>query len=210
MMLRDRPAAIFLLGSFYAESLMLAETGASTGAIQIAGTDQQAQLPFFITTCDYTLIGEELFAASAYLSREPLLLGSLKGQDIGKALVLLLIGTAAPKPGALTAQICKTPRNLLTTSAVRASPSTSSATTTFASSRLKRSRYRRPSATGRRVSLHIAFAGRFCPPITGAELVPLRQLRELICLAPQYDYTLFLGEAAAATIDFGAPHLHVG
>jgi hypothetical protein len=91
MMLRDRPAAIFLLGSFYAESLMLAETGASTGAIQIAGTDQQAQLPFFITTCDYTLIGEELFAASAYLSREPLLLGSLKGQDVGKALITLLI-----------------------------------------------------------------------------------------------------------------------
>lgn len=91
MMLRDRPAAIFLLGSFYAESLMLAETGASTGAIQIAGTDQQAQLPFFITACDYTLIGEELYAASAYLSREPLLLGSLKGQDIGKALIALLI-----------------------------------------------------------------------------------------------------------------------
>ena len=40
-----------------------------------------AQLPFFIAACDYTLIGEELYAASAYLSREPLLLGSLKGQD---------------------------------------------------------------------------------------------------------------------------------
>jgi hypothetical protein len=91
LIVRDRPAAIFLLGSFYAEALMLAETGASTGAIQIAGTDQQAQLPFFITTCDYTLIGEELYAASAYLSREPLLLGSLKGQDIGKAFLLVVI-----------------------------------------------------------------------------------------------------------------------
>lgn len=91
LIMRDRPAAIFLLGSFYAEALMLAETGASTGAIQIAGTDQQAQLPFFITTCDYTLIGEELYAASAYLSREPLLLGSLKGQDAGKAFLLVAI-----------------------------------------------------------------------------------------------------------------------
>ena len=90
-MIRERPAANFFMGYYYAESLLLAETGASTGAIQIAGTDSPNQLPFFITTCDYTLIGEELYAASAYLSREPLLLGSLKGQDLGKALMMLLI-----------------------------------------------------------------------------------------------------------------------
>jgi hypothetical protein len=91
IMMRDKPAANFFMGYYYAESLLLAETGAATGAIQIAGTDALHQLPFFITTCDYTLIGEELYAASAYLSREPLLLGSLKGQDVGKALVMLLI-----------------------------------------------------------------------------------------------------------------------
>jgi len=91
IMVREKPAANFMLGYFYAESLVLAETGYTTGAIQIAGTDALAQLPFFITTCDYTLIGEELYAASAYLSREPMLLGSLKGQDIGKAFVMLMI-----------------------------------------------------------------------------------------------------------------------
>jgi hypothetical protein len=91
IMMRERPAANFFMGYYYAESLLLAETGASTGAIQIAGTDALHQLPFFITTCDYTLIGEELYAASAYLSREPMLLGSLKGQDIGKAVVMILI-----------------------------------------------------------------------------------------------------------------------
>ena len=91
MMVRERPAANIMMGYFYAESLLLAETGASTGAIQIAGTDSYTQLPFFITTCDYTLMGEELYAASAYLSREPKLLGSLKGQDIGKAVLLLVM-----------------------------------------------------------------------------------------------------------------------
>jgi len=90
-MVRERPAAIFLMGYFYAESLLLAETGASTGAIQIAGTDSYTQVPFFITTCDYTLIGEELYAASAYLSREPKMLGSLRGQDVGKAFMMLVI-----------------------------------------------------------------------------------------------------------------------
>jgi hypothetical protein len=88
IMLRERPAANFYLGAFYAESLILAETGHSVGSIQIAGTAQPSQLPFFIAACDYTLIGEELFADSAYLSREPKLLGSLKGQDVGKALVM--------------------------------------------------------------------------------------------------------------------------
>ncbi len=91
MVVRERPATIFFMGNFYAESLILSETGNSIGAIQIAGTGQPSQLPFFVAACDYTLIGEELFAASAYLSREPKLLGSLKGQDIGKAIILVAI-----------------------------------------------------------------------------------------------------------------------
>ena len=91
IMVREQPAANFFLGSFYAESLILAETGFSTGAIQTAGTAQASQLPFFVVSCDYTLIGEELFAASAYLSRDPQQLGSLKGHYFGKLLVILLI-----------------------------------------------------------------------------------------------------------------------
>lgn len=91
IMIREQPAANFFLGSFYAESLILAETGLSTGAIQTAGTAQAHQLPFFVVSCDYTLIGEELFAASAYLSRDPQQIGSLKGHDFGKLLVIILI-----------------------------------------------------------------------------------------------------------------------
>ena len=96
-MVRERPAACFYAGTFFAESLILAETGNSVGAIQIAGTAEASQLPFFVAACDYTLIGEELFAASAYLSGEPHQLGSLKGQDAGKVLagLLLLAGCAA-------------------------------------------------------------------------------------------------------------------
>ena len=95
VMVRERPAAHIMMGYFYGEALLLAETGSTTGAIQIAGTDSYTQLPFFVTTCDYTLMGEELYAASAYLSREPKLLGSLKGQDIGKAvLIAVLLGGA--------------------------------------------------------------------------------------------------------------------
>jgi hypothetical protein len=91
IMMREKPATNFYLGMFWAESLILAETGSLSGAIQIAGTDATVQLPFFITTCDYTLIGEELYAASAYLGKEPKQLGAVKGQDGLKAVVMAFI-----------------------------------------------------------------------------------------------------------------------
>lgn len=94
IMLREKTATNFYMGVFYAESLILAETGNMYGSIQISGTDQISQLPFFIAATDYTLIGEELYAASAYLSREPVQVGTLKAQDLAKAIVMaaLLIG----------------------------------------------------------------------------------------------------------------------
>lgn len=91
MLMRERPAANVFMGAFFAESLVIAETGNAAGSIQIAGTAQPEQLPFFIAACDYTLMGEELYAASAYLSHESLLLGGLKGQDLFKLIIVVAI-----------------------------------------------------------------------------------------------------------------------
>lgn len=91
VMLRERPAANIFMGSFYAESLFLAETGNLTGAIQIAGCDKVTQLPFFVCACDYTLLGEELFAASAYIGREPVQLATIAAQDWAKALAAAMV-----------------------------------------------------------------------------------------------------------------------
>lgn len=90
-MIRERMATNFFLGYFAAEALLMTETGNAVGAVQIAGTDAVTQVPFFITTCDYTLIGEELYAASAYLNREPMLLGTLKAQDYFKFFILVVM-----------------------------------------------------------------------------------------------------------------------
>jgi hypothetical protein len=92
---REKPAANFMIGYFYAESLLFAEGGYLSGAIQIAGTTNTTQLAFFMAACDYTLLGEEIFAASAYLSKEPVLVGSVVGQDLGKILTfcIIIIGT---------------------------------------------------------------------------------------------------------------------
>lgn len=88
---RERVGAAFLFGAFAAESLMLAEAGQEVGAMQVAASLSPEQVPYFICTCDYTLIGEELYGASAYLTREPVQLGSLYGQDRAKLVFLLLI-----------------------------------------------------------------------------------------------------------------------
>jgi hypothetical protein len=91
IMTREKTAAHFFLGAFFAESLILSEMGFSTGAIQIAGTANIHQLPFFVVACDYTLIGEEFYAATAYISKDPQLLGPLKGADFMKVIIMILL-----------------------------------------------------------------------------------------------------------------------
>jgi hypothetical protein len=91
IMNRERVAANFFFGYFYGESLILSEAGREVGAIQVAGTPATTQIPFLIASCDYTIIGEEYYAATAYLTREPILLGSLVGQDWGKICLLAFI-----------------------------------------------------------------------------------------------------------------------
>lgn len=93
IIMREKPGAIFWLGYFYAESLVMAETGHSVGAIQLAGTTETTQLPFFVAACDYTMIGEEIFAASCYLKPEPVMLGTLKGEDFLKLVLVIGIST---------------------------------------------------------------------------------------------------------------------
>lgn len=93
---RENAGACFLFGSFAAESLILAEAGSQIGAKQIAGTVSNEQIPFFVASCDYTLLGEEVYATSAYLSGDPMQIGSLRGQDFSKLFILftVLIGVA--------------------------------------------------------------------------------------------------------------------
>ncbi len=97
IILREKPATNIYLGRFFAESLILAETGFVNKSIQIAGTAEATQLPYFIAACDYTLIGEELFAVSAYLSGDPRLVSSLKASDWIKVFCVasIIVGTLA-------------------------------------------------------------------------------------------------------------------
>jgi len=92
---REHPGAVLLLGTFEGEALILAEAAHNSGALTIAGTDSTIQLAFFLVACDYTLMGEELFAAASALSENPHSRAAIWAQDWLKygALAILVIGT---------------------------------------------------------------------------------------------------------------------
>jgi hypothetical protein len=91
---REKPGAVMLLGTFEGEALILAEAAHQSGAVTISGTDSTIQLSFFLVACDYTLIGEELFAAASMVSRDPRSAGAIWAQDWLKyvALASLMVG----------------------------------------------------------------------------------------------------------------------
>lgn len=101
IMAREKVAANVMIGHFAAESLLLAEGGARQGAVQIGGTTNLFQIPFFIAACDYTLIGEEIYAGGAHFTKDPNQLGSLRGQDMVKifAMSILVIGVLSRLAG---------------------------------------------------------------------------------------------------------------
>ncbi|MCL2497853.1 MAG: hypothetical protein FWF06_04480 [Symbiobacteriaceae bacterium] len=88
---RERAAAHHMFGSLAAEALLLAEAGAAAGAIQIAGQTNNLQTPFLVAACDYCLMVEELYVASAYLTQDRLRTGMLAAQDIIKVILIALI-----------------------------------------------------------------------------------------------------------------------
>ena len=90
MVARMKPAANIMIGPFWAESMMFAESFDRVGAFQVGGTARMYQIPFFAALCDYTLIGEEIFAAGAYVSGDPMQIGSIASQGWYKLVALIL------------------------------------------------------------------------------------------------------------------------
>ena len=94
-MQREEVAANFIFGYYGWDSLLIAEGGQKAGAMQVACVHSFYQVPFLVVSCDYTVFGEEFYAAGAYFGRDPVLVGSIAGQDRGKMviMVLLILGT---------------------------------------------------------------------------------------------------------------------
>jgi len=89
---REKPASALLIGGLAYESVVLSEGGNAIGALQISGTVNSYQTPFLVASTDYTLIMEELFAASASTSGDEESLAALAGEDLVKMIFLALMG----------------------------------------------------------------------------------------------------------------------
>jgi hypothetical protein len=62
--------------------LLISEAGARKGIRQVVGTNNPQALPLVYASADETLVGEEMFAGSAYTTRLPIQVGSLLTQDL--------------------------------------------------------------------------------------------------------------------------------
>jgi len=81
-----------LVGNFGDEYLLMGEAAARRGlAGHIGGTSNPNTLPFIYASAEETLLGEEIYAAGAYLQQRPSQLGSLLTQDTARWLVALFI-----------------------------------------------------------------------------------------------------------------------
>lgn len=94
IMEREKPGANFMMGSFDEEAISIAEKGYRTGSIGIGGTTTTGQMGILAATMDYLLIGEELYAAGAYLSKDPAETMSIVAIDIWKIVAIagIIIG----------------------------------------------------------------------------------------------------------------------
>jgi hypothetical protein len=95
---REETAANLMFGSFGPEALLLAEPAAQSGIPQVAGTDDPQATALLMAAADDLVIGEELFAVPAYLSRKPAHIASLQAQDwvrVGVVVAILIAGVLA-------------------------------------------------------------------------------------------------------------------
>jgi hypothetical protein len=86
-----KPAAAVMCGFWRHAAILFSEALQRAGAVTLAGTDTIDNIAFMVAANNYSMIGEEMYAMSAYLSRDPIMTSALVGQDIGKYICILMI-----------------------------------------------------------------------------------------------------------------------
>lgn len=91
--LAEKPSVIVYMGYFLFDVIVDGETGNRVGAVQIGGT--LGSMDMVAMFCDSILIGEELYAASASITRDKIAIATIAGQDWIKLIVLgiMIIGS---------------------------------------------------------------------------------------------------------------------
>lgn len=87
----DKAEANIMVGSFGDEYLLMGEVAARHNVTHIGGSSHPNVLPFIYASADETLLGEEIYAAKAYLEQDPAHIGSLVAQDSMRWLIFFVI-----------------------------------------------------------------------------------------------------------------------
>jgi hypothetical protein len=92
----EKVSTTLILGAMGSEAALIADSGSQRGTVVAAVTDPVGQAAVF-ATADHALLGEELFAAGAYLKVHPAHAASLKAQDVIRwiAIAAILLGAVA-------------------------------------------------------------------------------------------------------------------
>jgi len=99
---RERAAVNMIIGGSGSDFPIVAEGAFRAGAFQIGGNANVFMIPLVVAACDYTLIGEELFAAGAMLSEDATQLAGIVANDISKVFIVavILLGVVLMTAGA--------------------------------------------------------------------------------------------------------------
>jgi len=91
----SQPVSNVMIGSFGPEAGLIAEEGVKQGLTQVAGSTDARALSVLYPSADHLLVGEEVFAAPAYLDRRAGHLGRLRAQDLVRYVLAAIIIVAA-------------------------------------------------------------------------------------------------------------------
>jgi hypothetical protein len=87
-----------MVGAFGDEYLLMGEAASRRKITQVGGASDPNVLPFVYITADQTLMGEDMYAAGAYLGRKPWHIGSLLAQDFMRwSIVIVIVALVALK-----------------------------------------------------------------------------------------------------------------
>ncbi len=84
-------AVNMVIGGSGSDFPMIAEGAFRVGAFQIGGSANVWMIPLVVASCEYTLIGDELFAAGALLSENPIQLAGIAANDVSKLIIVAIV-----------------------------------------------------------------------------------------------------------------------
>ena len=83
------------IGIFYSDCPISLEMAHIMGGMNVGGTGRWIMVYAFAMMCDYVFLGEEIYAAAAQVSEDPIMISGILIEEVGKFFVyiLLIVGT---------------------------------------------------------------------------------------------------------------------